>query len=232
LQTDPKNTDYAAEHGAVRNFEPWRDDGSTAETAEERLERLANEAAEDPMEELEKKTVDQKREMDILDKLQEVRQRNARLERADVDRALNSVSSRVAMPSADYDADDSAEAKRRAEEAEDEAEVRRRFGRLPPSIELEEPVDDEASVPEGTDGGTPPAPVVRAPTVKRKLEDAEPDPLSVLSASAKAMATSVNFQAPAPKPAVPLFAAAATGPAKKKKVGGMLLPGIKAKGKA
>lgn len=211
----------------MRNFEPWRDDGATAETAEERLERLANEAAEDPMEELEKKTVDQKREMDILDKLQEVRQRNARLERADVDRALTSVSSRVAVGDIEDEVDEE-EARRRAEEEEDEAEVRRRFGRLPPSIELAEPLaagEEDGGSEEG--GNTPPVASTSSagPTVKRKLEEVEPDALSVLSAQARAM-TKVDF-ASSVKPAT--TGLAGVTPAKKKKVGGALLPGIKRK---
>ncbi|KAI9429884.1 hypothetical protein H4582DRAFT_2114087 [Lactarius indigo] len=56
FKTDPKNTDYAAEHGASRNFEPWR-------------EEKAN------------RTVDSKREMDVLDALHDIRARNARNER-------------------------------------------------------------------------------------------------------------------------------------------------------
>ena len=31
FKTDPKNTDYAAEHGASRNFEPWRDEKAVEE---------------------------------------------------------------------------------------------------------------------------------------------------------------------------------------------------------
>ena len=66
LKTDPKNTDYTAEHGASRNFEPWRD-----EDAEEEVDRLAKleEEENNPMKVLENKTVDSKREMDILDEI-------------------------------------------------------------------------------------------------------------------------------------------------------------------
>ncbi len=31
FKTDPMNTDYAAEHGASRNFEPWRDEKAEEE---------------------------------------------------------------------------------------------------------------------------------------------------------------------------------------------------------
>ncbi|KAF9040615.1 CWC16 protein [Panaeolus papilionaceus] len=78
FKTDPKNTDYTAEHGASRNFEPWRDEEEGKE--EDRLAKLEEEE-NNPMKALENKTVDSKREMDILDALQDIRARNARNER-------------------------------------------------------------------------------------------------------------------------------------------------------
>ncbi|OJZ89274.1 hypothetical protein ASPFODRAFT_42451 [Aspergillus luchuensis CBS 106.47] len=90
--TDPKNMDYRAERGAKRNFEPWRDRSKAEETAEEteeqvldRLEREEGENVEqeerDKMAELEEKMLDSKREMAIADALDEIRTRNARIER-------------------------------------------------------------------------------------------------------------------------------------------------------
>jgi len=78
FKTDPKNTDYQAELGAARNFEPWRD-----EQEHEEIDRLAKleEEENNPMKALENRTVDSKREMDILDALQDIRARNARNER-------------------------------------------------------------------------------------------------------------------------------------------------------
>ncbi|KAI9319694.1 CWC16 protein, partial [Dichotomocladium elegans] len=81
FKTDPKNTDYVAEHGASRNFEPWRDTEGNNEEEEE-------EAGDDPMAALENRTIDSKREMEILDALDEIRLRNARSERVDVDEVL------------------------------------------------------------------------------------------------------------------------------------------------
>ena len=78
FKTDPKNTDYAAEHGASRNFEPWREEKAVEE--EDRLAKLEEEE-NNPMKALENRTVDSKREMDILDALQDIRARNARNER-------------------------------------------------------------------------------------------------------------------------------------------------------
>ena len=87
FKTDPKQMDYTCEKGAKRNFEPWRTGGESnqMETEEERLDRLeAEEAAQgDVMEQLEAKVVDAKREMDIADALDEIRTRNARIQRAE-----------------------------------------------------------------------------------------------------------------------------------------------------
>ncbi|KAF9427873.1 hypothetical protein BGZ94_003957 [Podila epigama] len=83
FKTDPANTDYVAEHGAQRNFEPWRD--TAGEIAAEREEEEEN----NPMKALENRTQDSKREMEIMDALDEIRTRNAVIERVDADQLLN-----------------------------------------------------------------------------------------------------------------------------------------------
>ncbi|CAG8483698.1 3452_t:CDS:2 [Funneliformis mosseae] len=86
FKTDPKNTDYVAEHGAQRNFEPWREERIAGEES-----KLLKELEEEnnPMKALENRTIDSKREMDILDALDEIRTRNARNERVDADALLD-----------------------------------------------------------------------------------------------------------------------------------------------
>jgi hypothetical protein len=79
FKTDPKNNDYTAEKGASRNFEPWREE-KVEETEEERLERL--EAEMNPMKDLEIKQMDSKREMEMMDALDQVRASNARINQA------------------------------------------------------------------------------------------------------------------------------------------------------
>lgn len=94
FRTDPKNQDYLILSGAKRNVEPWHQ--ANDETDEQRLDRLEAEAEaeavaagdivmveQNRMEELESKTLEAKREMDVADALDEIRTRNARIARAD-----------------------------------------------------------------------------------------------------------------------------------------------------
>ncbi|WFD42239.1 Pre-mRNA-splicing factor cwf16 [Malassezia psittaci] len=92
FRTDPKNTDYAAEHGATRNFEPWRDnDKPRAEQNKITIIMSDEEDSEpevDPMKALEQRTIESQREMEIMDALQDIRTRNARHERVDPDAVI------------------------------------------------------------------------------------------------------------------------------------------------
>ncbi|KAI9721640.1 MAG: hypothetical protein M1828_005007 [Chrysothrix sp. TS-e1954] len=114
FKTDPKHGDYTAEKGIRRNFEPWREAKLAEETEEERLDRIEREEAEkDAMAEMEKKTEDAKTEMQIADKLDEIRTRNARIERAEKEGA------EVVLP-------DGGEAEERRRLDEEDAESARR----------------------------------------------------------------------------------------------------------
>ncbi|EEB06463.1 splicing factor [Schizosaccharomyces japonicus yFS275] len=86
--TDPKHTDYAAEKGASRNFEPWREQKLKAhEDPELDGEDPANETP-DNLKLLEQKTLDTKRRMEISDTLDELREQSARRSRIDIDDAI------------------------------------------------------------------------------------------------------------------------------------------------
>ncbi|KAG8529874.1 uncharacterized protein KY384_005355 [Bacidia gigantensis] len=127
FKTDPKGMDYECERGAKRNFEPWRANGESAkvESEEERLDRLEAEEAEQgsAMEQLEAKQVDAKREMDIADALDEIRTKNARIQRAEgkdeADKALEIAEQQRRR----------VEEERQRIEEEDAAEARRAFAR-------------------------------------------------------------------------------------------------------
>jgi len=74
FKTDPKNSDYTVEAGAQRNFEPWKQ----KDAIKAQLEKEGRISKGDAMKELESKTVDSKREMDILDALEEIKEMNSR----------------------------------------------------------------------------------------------------------------------------------------------------------
>ena len=165
------NTDYAAEHGASRNFEPWREEQAVEE--EDRLAKLEEEE-NNPMKALENRTVDSKREMDVLDALHDIRARNARNERVGQSEDLVDRIGREAVVSPEDE-------QRRREEEEDERLVRDVFSKVSvpgagPSHETGE--DGEAS-----------STVV---TVKRKADDVEPDLKSLLPESTLAMVDAMS----------------------------------------
>lgn len=202
FRTDPRSQDYICEKGAKRNTDPWKrglgDDPTRDETDEQRLDRLEREMAEaegdggvmdaerNAMAELEAKTADAKREMAVADALDEIRSRNARIERAkkegveiEVDRG----------PTAE-------EEERRRLEREDEEAARRAFAFARGQDALEEVIDEAgdedregsssgaASAAASTPGsmGPPPlptpsapakvaeAPAVEAPSFKRQVK--------------------------------------------------------------
>ncbi|EGO21714.1 hypothetical protein SERLADRAFT_474483 [Serpula lacrymans var. lacrymans S7.9] len=169
FKTDPKNTDYAAEHGASRNFEPWRDEKEVEEV--DRLARLEEEE-NNPMKALENRTVDSKREMDILDALQDIRARNARNERVG-----QSVDLVVTLGAEEIETEEDRERKRLEEE--DEKLVREVFSKVTMPAPLGGSPDSETS--------DEPAKMV---TVKRKADDVEPDLHSLLSENTRSLLNS------------------------------------------
>jgi len=70
IKTDPKNSDYVCENGGSRNYEAWRD-ARAAEHA--MIEIRENEEKGNAMKFLENRTKDSRREMDILDALDELK---------------------------------------------------------------------------------------------------------------------------------------------------------------
>ena len=113
-----------------------------------------------PMKVLENKTVDSKREMDILDALQDIRARNARNERVG---QTDDLLSQLARKEVETEED----AERKRLEEEDEKLVEEVFSKVPAS----------------GSGST----VV---TVKRKADDKEPPTHALLSESARALIAS------------------------------------------
>jgi len=85
IKTDPKNSDYVCEMGASRNFEPWRENQKIIEEAKQQRKK---EEEGDAMKALENRTVDSKKEMDILDALDELRSMKARHSKVDTNELL------------------------------------------------------------------------------------------------------------------------------------------------
>lgn len=171
------------------------------------------------MEALENKAIDSRREMDILDALQSIKSRNARLDRAaatgDEERILDRVSSGVEIGDREVEQKlTEYEKQKKKEEEEDEEEVRRVFGRAfldgVPDIELggvasssdggssagpSTPRDDDDDSSPVASTSKVPAPV----SVKRKLDKVEPTALSLLSDKSKALVSSTSTMAPPTK---------------------------------
>ncbi|KAI5120232.1 hypothetical protein M0805_000046 [Coniferiporia weirii] len=184
FKTDPKNTDYTSEHGAQRNFEPWREERAAEE--EDKLARLEAEE-NNPMQVLENRTLDSKREMDVLDALQDIRARNARNERV-----THAGGAELLDRIARDEVEEEEERAKKLEDDEDERLVREIFSKVNaagpsklPALQ-DSPSDDES--PE-------PMPTV---TVKRKADGVEPELHKLLSDNAKALLAAKNA-APAAK---------------------------------
>jgi hypothetical protein len=84
FKTDPKNSDYRAEFGATRNYEPWKEDEKIAE--ELATEKSKQDA--DAFSKLEARTKQMKREMDALESLDELKMINARNQEVDMEDLL------------------------------------------------------------------------------------------------------------------------------------------------
>jgi cell division protein FtsN len=180
FKTDPKNTDYSAEHGASRNFEPWREEKAVEE--EDRLAKLEEEE-NNPMKVLENRTIDSKREMDVLDALHDIRARNARNERMG---QTDDIITRIGREEVVSPEDE----QRRREEEEDERLVREVFSKVsvPGAGPSHKSGEDREEMPAST--------VV---TVKRKADDVEPDLKTLLPESTRAMVNAMSSSIQPPK---------------------------------
>lgn len=144
FKTDPKNQDYTCERGAKRNTEPWRKVEDENETDEQRLDRLEKEDEErNAMEELEAKTIDAKRDMAVADALDEIRTRNARMERANHDGMLGDAN--LVRPDDDL---------KRREEEEDEEAYRKAIAAAKAQQETWEVVEEDQAAGDSPSGSS------------------------------------------------------------------------------
>ncbi|CAF3620819.1 unnamed protein product [Fusarium graminearum] len=167
LKTDPKNNDYAVVSGAVRNNEPWRNREAENEDDEQRLNRLEREEAEaageeekNAMEELEAKNMDAQREMAAADALDEIRHRNARINRSEkegVDFADTIVRTE--------------DEEREKQEKEDEEAAKKAFAAARARMEMEVIVEDDTPVELAEPEPIAPAPAPSFKKVIKKKKD-------------------------------------------------------------
>ncbi|KAH0921710.1 hypothetical protein HID58_021728, partial [Brassica napus] len=119
MKTDPQNSDYIVESGASRNYEPWRAEDEAVD--KEQQKRDAEEMG-DAMKSLENRTLDSKREMDIIAALDEMKSMKSRHATVSVDAMLEALQRT------------GAEKVKRIEE-EDEAVIKSIFGKRKASEE-------------------------------------------------------------------------------------------------
>lgn len=135
---------------------------------EDRLAKLEEEE-NNPMKALENRTVDSKREMDILDALQDIRARNARNERVGQDVDLEA---RITPQEVETEED----MERKRAEEEDERIVRQVFSKV--SVPVAGPSSTQGEEEEKT------------VTVKRKADGDEPELRSLLSEDSRVLISS------------------------------------------
>ncbi|XP_072164608.1 splicing factor YJU2-like [Diadema setosum] len=140
FKTDPENEDYTLEQGAVRLFEAAK----LYREAEEKEKRQAEEDAQNPMKVLENRTKDSKLEMEVMENLEELREMNMRKAVINYEEILRQGAELEAQ-------------RLREQEEEDEAEIRRIFGKGDEDgIIIKRLSDDEEGEEEATTSVNPP----------------------------------------------------------------------------
>ena len=143
MKTDPQTTDYIVEAGATRNYEPWKDRQEAIDAAKKRREK---EEKGDAMKALENKTLDSKREMDIMTALDEMKSLKSRHENIDYD---------VALKALQKSAKDQSGQKTLEEELDEEDERQVQMMLLQQQRQhMLGTISDGSSLSEGDDGGT------------------------------------------------------------------------------
>lgn len=140
FKTDPKNTDYEIEAGATRNF-------MALKLAEEQAQREEDEEKEEeatnPMKLLEKRTLQSKQELELLESLEELKDLNRRQQTIDYDQMLEQ-----------FDTKDGAKQRTEKEQEElDEQYIKSVFGkRQLTGTVMEEEIEEIEGEDEGNDG--------------------------------------------------------------------------------
>ncbi|CAN8292934.1 unnamed protein product [Cochlearia groenlandica] len=165
MKTDPQNSDYIVESGASRNYEPWRAEDEAVD--KDKQKRDAEEMG-DAMKSLENRTLDSKREMDIIAALDEMKSMKSRHATVSVDAMLEALQRT------------GAEKVKRIEE-EDEAVIKSIFGKQKEVVRRI--ADDDDDDDEDYDSDDSPPSLVK----KRKAaEESSSNPTDILTSSSSA----------------------------------------------
>lgn len=103
MKTDPKNHDYVVEHGASRNYEPWREGDKVVDDSKRKRD---DEEKGNAMKALENRTLDSKREMDVLSALDELRSLNKRKQDLTQEQLLSALKNSMNEDGEDADIDE------------------------------------------------------------------------------------------------------------------------------
>ena len=156
MKTDPKNSDYVCETGATRNFEPRKEEEKQNEEVRKKREE---EEEGNAMKALENRALDSKREMDILNALDEIKSLNNRNARMGADQVIAALRSSTGA--------EGGEAAAREVDEEELEELELRQFRSRNQIKR---IDDTADKSGGAAPAAPAAPnVSRAQGKKRNL---------------------------------------------------------------
>jgi len=131
FKTDPANGDYELEHGGIRNFESIR---LAEKQAKEEATKEAEEEAINPMKLLENRTRDSRQEMAAIEALEDIKEINARHAAIEIEQMLNQQREETKQFEL---------FKKQLEEEEDEAEVRKAFGKSVAKIDHDDVESEE-----------------------------------------------------------------------------------------
>ncbi|RSH92647.1 hypothetical protein EHS25_008092 [Saitozyma podzolica] len=248
FKTDPKNADYICEQGATRNFENW------SEADSKRLQALPDAAADedydsegnpleekkerDAMADLERSQEQSRREMEMMDELADLRQRNARLEQSGVTADPDAL---LAALHAERESVEE-EARRLADQEEDDALVAQYFSKIAAGPRTngtantngnDADADADGNSASDADDSEEEDVALPALTIKRKIAPvgngrvAEPTVASILAAKGKVL--EANGAAASGSSGISGAVAAGQAAAKRKREGMQKLLGIKKK---
>jgi len=179
FKTDPQNSDYVCEHGASRNFEPWR---AKQDAEEELTEEQEKKEEQDAMNRLERVTKESKMDEVIMDGLDEIKMLNAANNNISVDQLLQNLKEQDQVAAQAEEDEETAAFKAEAKAAFENRKLQtKRVEEQPADVALGKPSTtsiwgDKAKKQDGPAQVAPKQPPKRIVGVKRKLDTPSTQP--------------------------------------------------------